>query len=285
MIASRLRIDEVVTAMYSRVQFSQIVLISTDWDRLMDATLDRAGQRIHYRVDGTGPRVVWVDPALGSAAMRPLQPAIDRLADRFEVVTYDRRGRGRSRPGIDMSPAAEIEDLVALVTHLGGADVVIGFSSGGALVLHAATRLRTRIITLLEPAVDLEPDDSGLRERIEAAIGSGEPAAAVLTFYDATGVPPEIVDDLVASPAWDDLVRIAPTLLVDLDLALVDADALAPDRAPIHLIVSDGSPEEITSMSDELAQRVGAALWREPGGWHGVDADALAARLDALLAE
>ncbi|GAA1055342.1 hypothetical protein GCM10017608_24630 [Agromyces luteolus] len=251
----------------------------------MDATLDRAGQRIHYRVDGTGPRVVWVDPALGSAAMRPLQPAIDRLADRFEVVTYDRRGRGRSRPGIDMSPAAEIEDLVALVTHLGGADVVIGFSSGGALVLHAATRLRTRIITLLEPAVDLEPDDSGLRERIEAAIGSGEPAAAVLTFYDATGVPPEIVDDLVASPAWDDLVRIAPTLLVDLDLALVDADALAPDRAPIHLIVSDGSPEEITSMSDELAQRVGAALWREPGGWHGVDADALAARLDALLAE
>jgi pimeloyl-ACP methyl ester carboxylesterase len=250
----------------------------------MDATLDLAGGRIHYRTDGTGPRVVWVDPALASSSMRPLRPALDRLARDFEVVTYDRRGRGRSLPADDLSAAAEIEDLAALVAHVGGADAVIGFSSGGALVLHAAPRLPTRIIALLEPAVDLEPDGSGLRERVDAAIRSGDAAGAVLTFYEETGVPREIVEELVASPAWDDLVRIAPTLLVDLDLGVVDAEALAAVRGPVHLIVSDGSPAEITVMSEDLADRLGAALWREPGDWHGVDADALAARLEALVA-
>lgn len=249
----------------------------------MDATLGRDGQRIHYRLDGTGPRVVWVDPALASSSMRPLEPALEVLAQRFEVVTYDRRGRGRSQPADDVSAAAEIDDLAAVVAHLGGADAVIGFSSGGALVIRAAPLLRTRIIALLEPAVDLEPDDSGLRGRIEAALHDGDPAGAVLTFYRETGVPQEIVDDLVASPAWDGLVRIAPTLLADLDLGDVGADALAAVRSPVHVIVSDGSPEEITGMSDALVDRLGATLWREPGGWHGVDADALAARLDALL--
>lgn len=250
----------------------------------MEATLDRGGERIGYRLDGSGPRVVWVDPALGSSAMRPLQPAIDHLADRFEVVTYDRRGRGRSGPGDELTATAEVDDLVALVEHLGGADAVIGFSSGGALVLHAAPRLRTRLVVLLEPAVDDEPDASGLRERIDEAIRSGDPAAAVLRFYEETGVPQEIVDDLVDSPAWEEIVRIAPTLLVDLDLGVVDADALAAVRAPVHLVVSDGSPDEIAGMGERIAGRLGAPVWRERGGWHGVDADALAARLDALLA-
>lgn len=250
----------------------------------MDTILELGDGRLHYRRDGSGPRIVWVDPALGSSAMRPLQAAVDALARRFEVVTYDRRGRGGSGSGGELSAHAEVEDLVALVEHVGGADAVIGFSSGGALVLRAAPRLRTRVVVLLEPAVDDGPDESGLRERIEDAIRSGDPAAAVLRFYEETGVPREIVDELVGSPAWDELVRIAPTLLVDLDLAVVDADTLAAARGPVHVVLSDGSPDEIAGMGEHLADRLGAPVWREPGGWHGVDADALASRLDALLA-
>ena len=52
---------------------------------------------------------------------------------------------------------------------------------------------------------------------------------------------------------------------------------------PVHVIVSDGSPSEITDMGDGIAQRLGAHVWREPGGWHGVEAAALAQRLRALL--
>ena len=35
-------------------------------------------------------------------------------------------------------------------------------------------------------------------------------------------------------------------------------------------------------MADQLAGRLKALLWREPGGWHGVHARALADRLGAL---
>ena len=36
-------------------------------------------------------------------------------------------------------------------------------------------------------------------------------------------------------------------------------------------------------MSDGIARRLGAHIWPEPGGWHGVEAAALAHRLRALL--
>ena len=36
-------------------------------------------------------------------------------------------------------------------------------------------------------------------------------------------------------------------------------------------------------MSDGIARRLGAHVWREPGGWHGVEPAALAQRLRALL--
>lgn len=82
-----------------------------------------------------------MDPALGSSAMRPMELAVDALGQRFEVITYDRRGRGKNEPTADMSVQREVGDLAALVAEVGGADAVLGFSSGGALVLHGATQL------------------------------------------------------------------------------------------------------------------------------------------------
>lgn len=245
--------------------------------------LDRNGSPLSFDVSGAGPRVVWVDPALGSSVMRPLDEALDVLREEFEVVTYDRRGRGRSDAGQPTSAQQEIDDLVALVAHLGGADAVVGFSSGGALVVHAAQRLDASVIVLLEPAIDDRPDSSGLRERIEGHIVEGDPATAVLDFYKSTGTPEEIVDAIKASDTWADLARSAPTLLADIDLSHVDDKTAAAVDTPVHVIVSDRSPSEITDMSDGIARRLGAHIWREPGGWHGVEAAALTQRLRALL--
>jgi pimeloyl-ACP methyl ester carboxylesterase len=225
---------------------------------------------------------VWVDPALGSSAMRPMGEAVEVLAQDFEVVTYDRRGRGRNAAA-DTSAAAEIADLVALVDDLGDVTSVIGFSSGGALALQAAPRLAVSSVILLEPAVDESPDRSGLRETVTAAIDAGDYEAAVRAFHDAIGVPDEVVGQLVSSGSWPDVVRIAPSLPADIDLALVDDRAIARVRVPVHLIVSDGSPDEIRGMSERLAERLGAPMWTEPGGWHGVDPDALRVRVRAIL--
>jgi hypothetical protein len=250
----------------------------------MDATVDRDGYLIHYSVVGAGPRVVWVDPALGSSTMRPLQAGVEALAQHFEVVTYDRRGRGRNAPAADLSAAAEVADLRALTDHLGGASAVLGFSSGAGLALHAAPGLRAGAVVLLEPAVDAGPDRSGLGERIGDALARGDHEGAVLAFYDAVGVPADAVRELAGSDLWAEVVRCAPTLPADLDLAVVGDDAVAAVDLPAHVVVSTGSPEEIVEMGERVARRLGARLWREAGGWHDVEASALAARLTTLLA-
>jgi hypothetical protein len=246
--------------------------------------LGRDGYRISYEILGAGPRIVWVDPALASSAMRPLQEAIDVLREHFEVVTYDRRGRGRNEPVAEVSKQQEIEDLHALVSHVGRAASVVGFSSGGALVLHAAPALDVDRIVLLEPAFDLVPDSSGLAAEVASALDAGHPEEAVLSFYEAIGAPDEIVSGLPGSDAWPHLVRSATTLLSDLDLAYVEDATLSRITLPVDLVISDGSPDEITSMSRVLAERIDARVWEDPGGWHGVDADALSHRLLALLA-
>ncbi|GAB3764518.1 alpha/beta fold hydrolase [Microlunatus parietis] len=247
----------------------------------MNGQFTRDGYVIHFETTGTGPRLIWVDPALGSSAMRPMEAALEMLTSRFEVVTYDRRGRGLNR---EARPSArdEIDDLAGLVAHLGGADIVTGFSSGGALVLRAARHLRPATIALVEPAVSDARDGSGLRERIDQALAAGAPETAVRAFYDATGTPEEIIRTVVESPAWKDVVRCASTLPAELDLTEVTADTLAAVPTPIHVIISDGSPPEITGMGETLVSRADATLWREPGSWHGIDPTALTNRLTSL---
>jgi hypothetical protein len=73
------------------------------------------------------------------------------------------------------------------------------------------------------------------------------------------------------------------TLLADIDLSVVDDDVVATVDRPTHVIVSEGSPAEIAGMSEHVARRLDARLWREPGGWHGVDGSALADRIARLV--
>lgn len=251
----------------------------------MKGTCEREGYELHYEVVGQGPRIIWVDPALGSSGMRPLQEAVDALADRFEVVTYDRRGRGLNADADDSSPEDEVLDLKALVGHVGGAAAVLGFSSGGALVLRAAPGLQATSVVLLEPAVDAEPDAGGLRQVVSEFLSRGDREAAARAFYAVVGVPEEIVEDMVGSGAWPHVVRSAGTLLADIDLSVVDDDVIAAVDRPVHVIVSTGSPDEIVGMGEQVARRLGAHVWEEPGGWHGVDGSALSERLAQLVGE
>lgn len=66
----------------------------------------------------------------------------DRLAADCEVVTYDRRGTGRSgRQGWPAGSARHADDAAALIGALGMKDVtVLGASAGGLVALGLATR-------------------------------------------------------------------------------------------------------------------------------------------------
>src|SRR3712207_4932451 len=98
------------------------------------------GSRIGFERVGEGRPLVLVH---GSTADRSRwAPVVPALAQRFEVVLVDRRGRGLSRAEADGDYAIdrEAEDLVAVADAVGeGAPVgVVGHSFGGLVALEAA---------------------------------------------------------------------------------------------------------------------------------------------------
>jgi pimeloyl-ACP methyl ester carboxylesterase len=98
------------------------------------------GVRLFYELTGDGPPLLlvhgsWVDHASWNLVV----PA---LAQRFPVLTYDRRGHSQSeRPPTQGSAEEDIADLAALIEHLGLAPShVAGNSFGGSLALRLAAQ-------------------------------------------------------------------------------------------------------------------------------------------------
>jgi len=108
----------------------------------MKTVTSKDGTTIAYDQAGTGPLLVLVDGALNSRSFGLNGPLAPILADRFTVVTYDRRGRGDSGDTPPYAVQREIEDLAAVIDVVGGPAYVYGISSGAGLALEAASAAR-----------------------------------------------------------------------------------------------------------------------------------------------
>src|SRR5262249_42228333 len=104
----------------------------------MKTVRSKDGTTIAYDQAGHGPPLVLVDGALNSRAFGLNGPLAAVLADRFTVVTYDRRGRGDSGDTPPYAAQREIEDLEAVIDATGGAAYGYGISSRAAPALEAA---------------------------------------------------------------------------------------------------------------------------------------------------
>lgn len=110
------------------------------------------GTRIPYQERGAGPVLLLVHGwTLDSRSFEPQYP----LADSYRLVTFDRRGCGRSTADPDLG--AETGDIDALINML-DVDAVhlLGVSQGARVALrYAAVRLqRVQSLILQGPAVD-----------------------------------------------------------------------------------------------------------------------------------
>lgn len=95
------------------------------------------------------------------------------LGDRAEVISYDRRGYGRSRPhGGPFDVAAHVADLVMLLSEAPA--VVVGHSFGGNLALAAAQAVPQQVtgVTVYESPLSWQPDWPGTFSRLTR----GDPA-------------------------------------------------------------------------------------------------------------
>lgn len=104
--------------------------------------LDRGGVAIHYEEHGKGPPIL-LSHGYG-ATCRMWDGQVAAFADRWRLILWDMRGHGRSGDPDDpafYSTAASVEDMAALLRHLGVARAIVGgLSLGGymSLAFHLA---------------------------------------------------------------------------------------------------------------------------------------------------
>ena len=254
----------------------------------MQTVTSRDGTRIAYERAGNGPPVILVNGALSGRAAGAEYARL--LGERFTVVTYDRRGRGDSGDSAPYAVAREIEDLEALVDAAGGAAHVVGFSSGAALALEAASALgpKVRKLAVYEAPYDEAEGAAAAwktyRDEQAALLAAGRREDAVLHHLRFVGVPDAAVAQMKASPAWAGMEAMAPTLPHDVavlgDARAVPVERLGRIRASA-LVMDGGASRETMPFMRTTADRIAGAIPNArrrtiDGQGHNASADAVA---------
>jgi 3-oxoadipate enol-lactonase len=121
-----------------------------------DRCLDVSGARLRYRDAGRGEAVVLIHGWTLDLDM--WEPQVRALAQRFRVVSFDRRGFGLSsgHPGL----AADAADVRALCQHLGIARAAFLGMSQSARVLERIISAEPQLVSALvfDGAPDMSPD-------------------------------------------------------------------------------------------------------------------------------
>jgi pimeloyl-ACP methyl ester carboxylesterase len=229
------------------------------------------GTTIEYEKVGSGPALVLVDGALCSRDFGSCRSLADRLADRFTVYFYDRRGRGGSGDTPPYAPQREYDDLEAVIRAAGGDACVLGFSSGAALALQAsASGVPMRRLASYEapyvgitPVNGVTPDHLG---HLKGLIAKGDRGGAVGYFMvKIVGGPAFLPIMMRMMPkAWKQLKAVAHTLVYDttiMDGFEVPTQALA--RITVPTLVMGGSKAK-----PNMAAAVAAVARAVPGARH-----------------
>src|SRR5262245_7461 len=221
-----------------------IVGVTTTGGMEMETVTSSDGTTITFDRSGRGAVVILVGGAFQHRAFDPQTADLaSRLAERFTVFNYDRRGRGDSGDTPPYAVEREVEDLQVLAAEAGGSVSLYGSSSGGNLALAAAHGgVDADKLALWEPNFLVDgsrpplPDDyvAQLEERVEA----GQRSDAVEYFMTtAVGLPSEYVTPMRETPMWPGMEEVAHTLAYDgrivdgfrlraYELRSIDAEAL-----------------------------------------------------------
>jgi pimeloyl-ACP methyl ester carboxylesterase len=232
--------------------------------------------QLYYELRGDGPPLLLMMGASGDGGV--FTRFAELLADEFTVVTYDRRGNGRSpKPARwnATSPEEQADDAAALLAGLGLAPAAIfGTSSAGIFALAALIRHpgSVRGAVLHEPALFALFDDpkvvrSGLTQLVQEDMEAGGPAKAFERFLrfaagDANWerLEPDVQARMLASV--DTYFGVESGAF---DSYLPDAETLASIASPIKLVVSEQSHAFFAEAAARLADLLGVDVARTPG--------------------
>ena len=234
------------------------------------------GTELYYETRGAGPPVLLIMGSTGDGGHFDTLAGL--LADEFTVVSYDRRGNGRS-PVPDgwetTSPEEQADDAAALLDALGtGPAVVFGTSSGGNFALCLMVRHPgwVRGAILHEPGLYALVDDfdavrAPVRQLVQDAMGAGGPPAAMEGFWCY----------VAGDDGWN---RLAPALrerlratagtlfgveLGTYELYLPSEQKLSALSAPVRLLISDDGLPFSPEITGRLGQLLGVDVSSTPG--------------------
>ncbi|MGH3803300.1 MAG: alpha/beta fold hydrolase, partial [Pseudonocardiaceae bacterium] len=94
------------------------------------------GAVINYEEAGEGSPLVLVHGSWDE--LETWRQVVPLLVDEFRLITFDRRGHGLSRGGGPLD--ADVDDLAALIEHVGPPVNVAASSLGAVIALRLATR-------------------------------------------------------------------------------------------------------------------------------------------------
>ena len=234
------------------------------------------GAELYHEVRGSGPPVLLIMGATGDGGH--FDTLADLLAHEFTVITYDRRGNGRSpAPAGWTTTSAEeqADDAAALVDSLAvGPLAVFGTSSGGNFALWMLTRhpAMVRGAVLHEPGVYAVLDDfdvvrAPLQGVVRQSMAEGGPRLAVERFWQYI-----CGDDawIQLSPALRERICASASTLFDVELgtyerSMPDDQALVAIAVPVLLVVSADSHDFFAEVAGRLSKRLGADVVTTPG--------------------
>ena len=230
-------------------------------------TVPDDGARLHVRRSGSGEPLVLVHGSWTDAdTWAFVTPALE---ERYDVISYDRRGHTRSERGT--APAGrhrDEDDLAALITQLGAGPVhLVGSSYGASIVLGLTARRPDliRSVAVHEPPLValLDADERhavrSLTDSIVDELVHGSVEGGVARFVEEVALgpgswevlPAEVraanianVDtflEMLDSPGWDAL-DVDTLAGVEVPIVLTDGDQAAPWLRRITHVLGAGVP-------------------------------------------
>jgi pimeloyl-ACP methyl ester carboxylesterase len=231
--------------------------------------------QLYYEVRGGGPPVLFIMGATGDAGH--FATVADQLADKFTVVTFDRRGNSRSSrpPGWRTTTVEEqADDAAGLMRALELPPAAVFGSSSGAI---CALSLLIRHPELVRGAILHEPPMLSVLERpddvraavellVEAGMAAGGRRAALERFWrfvagDANweGLEPGLRERMLGNAKT--FLSVERTL----ESYRPDDATLAAIAMPVQVLLSEQSHPFIAEVDEWLASRLGVEVSLTPG--------------------
>ena len=238
---------------------------------LKDVFVEVNGARIYYEVRGSGPPLLLIMGLTGDAGW--FEPLAELLAERFTVITYDRRGNSRSpRPEgwASTSVAEQADDAAGLLSALNLSPAIVFGNSFGAMILLELIARHARAVRgafVHEPpflSVPYHAHDLG--EFWRAIVAKGGPRSALRVSTEMN--EEEAIHGLIQR-AFDNSEVIFSVEMPVIISYKPNMKALKESKVPIFVAAGGETAMYLLRASRWLAKQLNTDLHMLPGGHVG----------------